>query len=43
MPTADPDLRRLGRGLGYRSAAEAEVVARWQQQAREVRRIHEKV
>ena len=43
MPTADPDLRRLGRGLGYRSAAEAEVVARWQQQAREVRRIHERL
>ncbi|SES49564.1 glutamate-ammonia-ligase adenylyltransferase [Pedococcus cremeus] len=43
MPTADPDLRRLGRGLGYRSEAEVEVVTRWQQQAREVRRIHERL
>ena len=43
MPTADADLRRLGRGLGYRRDAVAEVVNRWQQQAREVRRIHERL
>ena len=43
MPTADADLRRLGRGLGYRREAEVEVVTRWQQQAREVRRIHERL
>jgi glutamate-ammonia-ligase adenylyltransferase len=43
MPTADADLRRLGRGLGHRREAQAEVVARWQQQAREVRRIHERL
>ncbi len=43
MPTAETDLRRLGRGLGYRRDAVAEVVNRWQQQAREVRRIHERL
>jgi [glutamine synthetase] adenylyltransferase / [glutamine synthetase]-adenylyl-L-tyrosine phosphorylase len=43
MPTAEADLRRLGRGLGYRRDAVAEVVNRWQQQAREVRRIHERL
>ncbi|MDF2094162.1 bifunctional [glutamine synthetase] adenylyltransferase/[glutamine synthetase]-adenylyl-L-tyrosine phosphorylase [Knoellia sp. 3-2P3] len=43
MPTAEADLRRLGRGLGYRREAQSEVVARWQQQAREVRRIHERL
>ena len=41
MPTADSDLRRLGRALGHRSDAAKAVVAQWQQQAREVRRIHE--
>jgi glutamate-ammonia-ligase adenylyltransferase len=43
MPTADSDLRRLGRALGHRSDAANAVVAQWQQQAREVRRIHERL
>ncbi|MEO6412871.1 MAG: bifunctional [glutamine synthetase] adenylyltransferase/[glutamine synthetase]-adenylyl-L-tyrosine phosphorylase [Pedococcus sp.] len=43
MPTADSDLRRLGRALGHRSDAAKAVVAQWQQQAREVRRIHERL
>ena len=43
MPTAEADLRRLGRGLGHRRDAVAEVVSRWQRQAREVRRIHERL
>ena len=43
MPTADTDLRRLGRALGHRSDAAKAVVAQWQQQAREVRRIHERL
>ncbi|TPG19667.1 bifunctional [glutamine synthetase] adenylyltransferase/[glutamine synthetase]-adenylyl-L-tyrosine phosphorylase [Pedococcus bigeumensis] len=43
MPTADADLRRLGRALGHRSDAAKAVVAQWQQQAREVRRIHERL
>ncbi|WP_270887804.1 bifunctional [glutamine synthetase] adenylyltransferase/[glutamine synthetase]-adenylyl-L-tyrosine phosphorylase [Pedococcus sp. 5OH_020] len=43
MPTADADLRRLGRALGHRSDAASAVVDQWQQQAREVRRIHERL
>lgn len=43
MPTADTDLRRLGRALGHRSDAAKAVVTQWQQQAREVRRIHERL
>lgn len=43
MPTTDTDLRRLGRALGHRSDAAKAVVAQWQQQAREVRRIHERL
>ena len=43
MPTADGDLRRLGRALGHRSDAAKAVVTQWQQQAREVRRIHERL
>ncbi|QGN59332.1 bifunctional [glutamine synthetase] adenylyltransferase/[glutamine synthetase]-adenylyl-L-tyrosine phosphorylase [Nostocoides sp. HKS02] len=43
MPTAESDLRRLGRALGHRSDAASAVVAQWQQQAREVRRIHERL
>ena len=43
MPTADGDLRRLGRGLGERREPVASVLARWQQHAREVRRIHERL
>ncbi len=43
MPTDRADLRRLGRGIGCRGDAEAEVVRAWQAQAREVRRIHERL
>ena len=43
MPDNDPDLRRLGRSLGYRSEPIAELVAEWRRHAREVRRIHEKL
>jgi glutamate-ammonia-ligase adenylyltransferase len=43
MPSAQADLRRLGRAVGHRSDPSAEVVAQWQQQAREVRRLHERL
>jgi [glutamine synthetase] adenylyltransferase / [glutamine synthetase]-adenylyl-L-tyrosine phosphorylase len=43
MPSAEADLRRLGRAVGHRSNPAAAVVAQWQQQAREVRRIHERL
>ena len=43
MPTGDGDLRRLGRALGHRSDAARAVVDQWQKQAREVRRIHERL
>ena len=43
MPTAEPDLRRLGRAIGHRREPAKSVVAQWQQQAREVRRLHERL
>jgi [glutamine synthetase] adenylyltransferase / [glutamine synthetase]-adenylyl-L-tyrosine phosphorylase len=43
MPTAEADLRRLGRAVGHRSDPANAVVAQWQQQAREVRRLHERL
>jgi glutamate-ammonia-ligase adenylyltransferase len=43
MPTGQEDLRRLGRALGHRSDPAAAVLAQWQQQAREVRRLHERL
>jgi len=43
MPSTEADLRRLGRAVGHRSDPAAAVVAQWQQQAREVRRIHERL
>ncbi|CCH76079.1 Glutamate-ammonia-ligase adenylyltransferase [Nostocoides japonicum T1-X7] len=43
MPAAHADLRRLGRAVGFRGDAEAQVVKAWQAQAREVRRIHERL
>nr|WP_235531512.1 bifunctional [glutamine synthetase] adenylyltransferase/[glutamine synthetase]-adenylyl-L-tyrosine phosphorylase [Phycicoccus sp. Soil748] len=43
MPTAEADLRRLGRALGHRSDAAKAVEAQRQAQAREVRRIHERL
>ena len=43
MPTAAADLRRLGRSMGLRRDPAAEVVREWQAQAREVRRLHERI
>ncbi len=43
MPTGEADLRRLGRSVGMRSDPVREVTAAWQDEAREVRRIHEKL
>lgn len=43
MPTAEADLRRLGRAVGHRRDSASAVVDQWQQQAREVRRIHERL
>jgi len=43
MPTSEADLRRLGRAVGHRSDSAQAVVAQWQRQAREVRRIHERL
>lgn len=43
MPSGEADLRRLGRAVGHRSDPATAVVEQWQQQAREVRRIHERL
>jgi glutamate-ammonia-ligase adenylyltransferase len=43
MPTAESDLRRLGRALGHRSSPAEAVVAQWRAQQREVRRLHERI
>ena len=43
MPTAEVDLRRMGRSLGLRSDPEGTVVAQWRSQQREVRRLHERL
>ena len=43
MPTAESDLRRLGRALGHRSSPAEAVVAQWRSQQREVRRLHERI
>ena len=39
----DEDLRRLGRSMGFMADPGEELVEAWQRQAREVRRIHEKL
>ncbi len=41
MPTAEADLRRLGRSMGLREDPAKAVMARWREETREVRRIHE--
>ncbi|WP_460447264.1 bifunctional [glutamine synthetase] adenylyltransferase/[glutamine synthetase]-adenylyl-L-tyrosine phosphorylase, partial [Angustibacter aerolatus] len=41
--TQDDDLRRLGRQLGHRANPEHAVVGQWHRQAREVRRLHERL
>ena len=43
MPTAESDLRRLGRALGHRSSPAEAVVAQWRTQQREVRRLHQRI
>ncbi len=43
MPTAEADLRRLGRALQERGDSAAAVVQRWRAQQREVRRLHERL
>ncbi|HKG50688.1 MAG TPA: bifunctional [glutamine synthetase] adenylyltransferase/[glutamine synthetase]-adenylyl-L-tyrosine phosphorylase, partial [Actinomycetales bacterium] len=43
MPTGSDDLRRLGRSLGHRADPEHSVVSSWRRQAREVRRLHERL
>jgi glutamate-ammonia-ligase adenylyltransferase len=43
LPEAEPDLRRLGRGLGFRSRPVEELLAERKRHAREVRRLHEKL
>ncbi|MGB7820463.1 MAG: bifunctional [glutamine synthetase] adenylyltransferase/[glutamine synthetase]-adenylyl-L-tyrosine phosphorylase [Ornithinibacter sp.] len=43
MPTAQSDLRRLGRALGHKSQPADAVVKQWRAQQREVRRLHERM
>ncbi|KUG51650.1 glutamine-synthetase adenylyltransferase [Serinicoccus chungangensis] len=43
MPTAEADLRRLGRSLGDRGDADRAVLQRWKGVRREVRRLHERL
>ncbi len=43
MPTSPTELRRLGRAVGHRQDPAAAVTAEWRAQAREVRRLHERL
>jgi glutamate-ammonia-ligase adenylyltransferase len=43
LPTSDDELRRLGRGMGYRRDPVGELLADHARHAREVRRLHEKL
>ena len=43
MPTSSADLRRLGRGVGLMRDPDEAVTAHWQELARSVRRLHEKL
>ncbi|GAB77267.1 glutamate-ammonia-ligase adenylyltransferase [Austwickia chelonae] len=43
MPTGEVDLRRLGRSMGMRADPVRDVTTAWQEETREVRRIHEKL
>ncbi|MDO5710717.1 MAG: bifunctional [glutamine synthetase] adenylyltransferase/[glutamine synthetase]-adenylyl-L-tyrosine phosphorylase [Micrococcales bacterium] len=43
MPTTQTDLRRLGRSVGLRTEPDVEVVQKWREHKREVRRIHERL
>ncbi len=43
LPTDEGELRRLGRGMGYRTDPVVELDAAWSRHARDVRRLHEKL
>jgi glutamate-ammonia-ligase adenylyltransferase len=43
VPEDEADLRRLGRGLGFRSDPVAALTQEWKRHAMEVRRLHEKL
>ena len=43
MPDDEAALRRLGRSMGFRQSPVDDLLAQWRRQAREVRRIHEKL
>jgi [glutamine synthetase] adenylyltransferase / [glutamine synthetase]-adenylyl-L-tyrosine phosphorylase len=43
VPVDENDLRRLGRGLGFHGDPVAGLTEEWRRQAREVRRLHEKL
>ncbi len=43
MPTTEEDLRWLGRSMGHRANPAHSVLGQWQRQAREVRRLHERI
>ena len=43
VPEDEADLRRLGRGLGFRADPVAELNREWKRHAMEVRRLHEKL
>jgi len=43
MPTAEADLRRLGRTVGLRTDAAQALTERWRQVRRDVRRLHEEL
>ena len=43
MPTEEEQLRWLGRSMGHRANPAHSVLGQWQRQAREVRRLHERI
>ncbi len=43
MPTAEVDLRRLGRSMGHRRSPAEAVLEQWRGHRREVRRLHERI
>jgi len=43
VPSAEADLRRIGRSLGYVKDPAVELTEVWRRHAREVRRLHEKL
>jgi len=43
VPTAEADLRRIGRSFGFRNDPAVELTDLWRRHSREVRRLHEKL